>query len=176
MSDWISKTEALARITLQTGLQNADDLLSDAIASGKVKAKRHDIESFSATEKFLDDPITIYAGGLTYIDNQYDPAFQSTVNLSDLLGWIAGLLNDRPARESSKAGRKPQYDWDEYERVFRQRVAEIGLPDAQNEKGWRTQTDVKKFLLDLAAKDRAFPSDTIAKQRAREFINRAVGN
>jgi len=104
------------------------------------------------------------------------------VESASLSAWIESVLNppDEPeivARTApSKAGRKPEYDWDEYERVFRQRVEQIGLPDPQNEKGWRTQTDVKMFLLDLAAKDKAFPSDTTAKERAKEFILRAGGN
>ena len=176
MPEYISYTEALLRIEARLKIASPEKALIEAIARRRVDSG---YPNRTAGDDFFD-PDNHPLRWMNKIDREQLVIVES----ASLNAWIDAVLNPPAEMESnvtpraapSKAGRKPEYDWDEYERVFRQRVEEIGLPNPQNEKGWRTQTDVKMFLLNLAAKDKAFPSDTTAKERAREFILRAGGN
>ncbi|MBB3288762.1 MULTISPECIES: hypothetical protein [unclassified Rhizobium] len=167
MADWISRTEAAARVELRTGLRNGLELIDDAIQTGVLLAKAPEKE-VSLTRW---DPINMYAGGPTYVDSALGG--DSLIAVDSLHSWINHLLDADTATAKNKSGAKPKYDWEEYERVFQQRVAEIGLPDPQNERGWRSKADVRRYLLNLAAKDNAFPSDEQAKKYANDFLQRA---
>ncbi|MDJ1634555.1 hypothetical protein [Rhizobium rhizogenes] len=176
MPEYISYTEALLRVETRLRVASPEKALIEAMVRRRID---FGYPNWQLGDDFFD------------LDNhplrrmsKIDKERLVIVESASLNAWIKLVLNPpdetdgnvTPRAAPSRAGRKPEYDWEEYERVFQQRVAEIGLPDLQNEKGWRTQTDVKTFLLNLAEKDNAFPSDTTAKERAKEFIRRAGGN
>lgn len=71
-----------------------------------------------------------------------------------------------------KAGAPSKADWPALEDRFREEVGKRGKPDPLNEKGWQSQADVARWLMDLAAREGDKIGFDVAKKRARSFVNR----
>lgn len=175
MPEWISYTEALLRVEARLRVSQPEAALIEAIARRRVHA--------GYPARTASDDVDIENHPLRWM-RKLDREKLVIVEEFSLNNWLEKTLNPTDQQESpppppqmqSRAGRKPKYDWDEYERCFNAKVAAVGLPDLQNEDGWKSTEDVKRYLLDLAAKDGQYPSDTQAKTKAREFLQKAGRN
>jgi hypothetical protein len=96
MRERYSFQEALARIQYRMGIANVTELLQDAIQAGviRVASPEPDPPAPEPREIFRD-AVSLYAGGMTYIDREYDPAFQEPdpewVSAPDLERWLDEL-------------------------------------------------------------------------------------
>ncbi|WP_152049036.1 hypothetical protein [Aureimonas psammosilenae] len=71
-----------------------------------------------------------------------------------------------------KVGRKPKFDWEEYEQAFLMKVDEEGQPEKSNVEGWQSQADVARWLQSLAERERLEMSFDSAKRKARAMMGR----
>jgi hypothetical protein len=68
-----------------------------------------------------------------------------------------------PARKN-RGGRPPAADWEAIGRLFELKVDDLGPPQADNVKGWRTQADVERWVGEqLVSRDENATSSTVRK-------------
>ena len=75
-------------------------------------------------------------------------------------------------RQQRKGGRSPIAQWEKYEQLFQTKIKKEGPPDPTNDKGWRTQADVGRWLQDELAKH----GDTAANSTVRRYAAKFIAN
>jgi hypothetical protein len=76
------------------------------------------------------------------------------------------------ARPKGKPGRPSEVDWDAIEAVFQLRIGELGLPDRDNEKGWRTKADVIRWVRRLLADRNESAADSTIRDHLGSMLKR----
>src|SRR5690242_15550243 len=111
MRERFSYQEALARTKIRLGLSDVQTLLNEAISSGVVGAHFPGTpdapEPAVAEGEIFRDAVNLYAGGLTYVDLEYDPLFKTEgaspewVDGPDLERWLDELTSATTPQEET---------------------------------------------------------------------------
>jgi hypothetical protein len=72
-----------------------------------------------------------------------------------------------------RRGAKPKADWPALEEAFREEVRHRGMPNTLNEKDWRCQADVERWLSAKVEQEGDAASDSTIRSHARAFLKRA---
>jgi hypothetical protein len=176
--DWISRVEALNFIKVKVGLADPSDLLDAAIARGDIRCiEKPAVEPpLIATHQAIMGGIDISSGGITWVDRNYDDPSYPKVSFGDLRRYANWFLKgrDRKTTTSHKGGRPGGWDWEALEEALRNEVAVRDFPDKLNVPGWRTQTDVIRWLKDRMERDPTnkghLPSESTLKRQASQMM------
>lgn len=110
MSDeWLTEVEALAVITIRTGIADPAGLLDDAVKLGRVSVDEDKPRPEFKGE--IRNELNIYPGGFTAIDAEYDDRFRGALrsprlfHRAELNAWILRLTEGDAKSEISERGR-----------------------------------------------------------------------
>lgn len=87
--------------------------------------------------------------------------------------WIANAIRraDPPLRRGI-VGRPSTVDWDVVEDALGIEIKDRGFPTRENDKGWRTQSDVERWMLALLSDRGEEAGDTTVRDHARDMLTR----
>ena len=112
-------------------------------------------------------------GSFAMLAGDYEPRWRSLrFDASQIVaGWPSGHP-DRKVKPKGKRGRPPSADWSAYEEAYNREVDTVGLPTKDGVPGWRSQSDVIRWLEPKLGDDEN-PGKTALKERVGEMMRRA---
>jgi len=160
-AEWLYRAEALALITMKTGISDPSEMLEAASRRGEVRMRnRHRPEA-------LDD----YLNVRTWVDALED-ARHDEFHDGDLRNYLGRLTGYRPNR----GGRPELPEWEQYEKELRNKLRRDGVPKGSNPKAWRTIQDAAKFLETCFVRDgKEVPDNSVCREHARKVIAEFLG-
>jgi hypothetical protein len=157
---WLIAVEIVRRRLITTTSGEAQTALVEACAQGLVRA-------YATTEHEQMVTITPREWGTGLI--RYDDPTSNhwiRVNYDDLMLWLKSRVRSTPSR--GKSGAKPKADMTALEHAF---VCECekrrGYPGDARPKGWRTQADVERWIMEW--------DDQISEATARRYAKHLLG-
>jgi hypothetical protein len=133
-------------------------------------------------EDVIREDLNVFAGGVTWIDADYDAAVagmaykQARFVASELLEMFPRnrMVSD-PSTEGtqvrkSKRGARAKADWPDLQKQFNKRVKLIGFPGESNEFDWQRPGDVTDWLVELIEADGIDCSRKTVEGYTRRFM------
>jgi hypothetical protein len=112
-------------------------------------------------------------GSFAMLAGRYEPRWRSLrFDASQIVaGWPDGLP-EQSAKPKGNGGRPPSADWSAHEEAYNREVDDVGLPTKDGVPGWRSQSDVIRWLEPRLGDDEN-PGKTALKERVGGMMRRA---